>query len=801
MAHEIKYYEFDDVKADDVLKGVRVAMGASTKILSKQPVDEASKVLDQGVINCLRGLAMDAVQQANSGHPGTPMAMAPVGYALWSRVLNYDPTEPNWMNRDRFVLSMGHASTLLYGLLHLAGVREVGSEGAVHDELAVTLEDIKSFRQLGSKCPGHPEYGHTTGVETTTGPLGQGVATSVGMAIASKWYAARYNRSDFDLFNFDVYALAGDGCLQEGISGEAASLAGHLKLDNLCWIWDNNNITIEGNTALATSEDIAARFTAYNWNVVRVEDANDVEALCRSFRAFKQEKNGRPTLVVVDSHIAFGAPTKQDTHGAHGAPLGEAEVTGAKRFYGWSEEKFVVPDEVVGHFRTQMDVRGGKERREWDYMFANYTKLHPAAAKELQHIIAGTLPEGSDICQEFSVDKALATRQSSGICLNLAAEQVPWLLGGSADLDCSCLTRLKFDGAGDFLPPTTKLGSYAGRNFHFGIREHAMGAIVNGMALSKLRPFASTFFVFSDYMKHSIRMSAIMQVPSTWVFTHDSIGVGEDGPTHQPIEHLAALRSIPGLLTFRPGDANEVLEMWKYIMQLKREPAAVILSRQALPTLDRTKYPSASNIKRGAYILAGADAVPELILMASGSEVPLMLEAHESLTREGVKVRSVSVPCLELFKQQSSKYMQSVLPDACRARVSIEAGVEDTWGRFIGLDGEHVGMSTFGASAPLKSLQKEFGFTCDEVVKTARRVLLKTRRMSSKASVKTCDSLALTTADSLPTLDVISDSEESTRGASDSATDSAEDPHGRRSPRSSKLEFQPVSRRCHAVRQ
>jgi len=712
----------------------------------RKTVDKEALRLDEKVVNCLRCLAMDAVQTANSGHPGTPMAMAPVAYALWARVLRYDPKKPSWPNRDRFVLSMGHACMLIYGLLHLAGVQEEPecAEGEEPDAagpeapLAVPLEDIKKFRQIDSKCPGHPEYRWTTGIEATTGPLGQGVANTVGMAMASKWYAATFNRPDFELFSYDVYALCGDGCLQEGLAHEAASLAGHLKLDNLCWIWDNNQITIEGNTSWAISEDVATRFIAYGWNVLRVGDANDVGALARAIAVFKREKH-RPTFIVVDSHIAWGAPTKQDTFSAHGTPLGEAEISATKQIYDWPDEKFVVPEEVRCHFRDQLERNGGQQRRSWDELRRDYAKRYPEEAAVLGHCLAGTLPPDWDrfCCREFPASaKGLATRQSSSEVLNMVTQGVPWMLGGSADLGPSCLTTLKFQGAGDFMPPTSGWGSYAGRNFHFGIREHAMGSILNGMALSKLRPFGSTFLVFSDYMKPPIRLSSIMEIPCIWIFTHDSIGVGEDGPTHQPIEHLAALRSIPGLFTFRPCDANEVLEMWKYIASLKRDPVAVVLSRQNLPTLDREKFAAASGLRRGGYILAGMGLLPEVILMATGSEVHLMLEAHEKLTAQGVKVRSVSMPCLELFRQQPLEYVRSVLPEECRARVSIEAATKDTWGSYIGLDGEHVGMITFGCSAPIARLQKELGFTVEAVVAAAKRVIERQpRSMASEADV------------------------------------------------------------------
>lgn len=702
-----------------------------SKAKDRKTVDKTAARRDEMAINCIRSLAMDAVQQAKSGHPGTPMAMAPVGYSLWAKILNYDPEAPLWFNRDRFVLSMGHASMLIYGLLHLAGVREVDECGKNLEsgELAVPLESIKAFRQMGSKCPGHPEYGMTTGVEMTTGPLGQGVASSVGMAIASKWLQATFNKPDNELFGYDVYALAGDGCLQEGVSSEAACFAGHLKLDNLCWIWDNNHITIEGNTAWATSEDIATRFIAYGWNVNRVGDANDVETLTRAFKAFKKEKE-RPTLIIVDSHIAWGSPTKQDHFSAHGTALGEQEVSATKAVYGWPDEKFLVPPELAEHFKEQMTERGGSARVAWDKQLASYGEKYPEEFRRIRHIIDGTLPEGWDIAlKPFPADaKGLATRQSSQQCLNMVAKGVPWLLGGSADLAGSCLTTLEGDSYGDFMPPSSGWGDYAGRNFHFGIREHAMGSIVNGMTLCKLRSFGSTFFVFSDYMKPPLRMSAIMQVPSIWIFTHDSICVGEDGPTHQPIEQLTALRSIPNLLVFRPCDANETLEMWRHIATLDNEPAAAILSRQALPTLDRseaTGYAPAEGLHKGAYIIAGSiDEKPDVILMASGSEVSLMLEAHTRLRKEGVKVRSLSVPCFGIFKTQSEEYIQALLPLSVRARVSIEAGRRDaSWASVVGLDGEHIGTVTFGESGPCKQVLEGAGFTADKVIEAAKRCM------------------------------------------------------------------------------
>ncbi|CAE7037182.1 tkt [Symbiodinium sp. CCMP2592] len=678
----------------------------------------ALQIKDEHVIACLRCLAMDAVQKANSGHPGTPMAMAPVGYTLWARTLSYDPEDPNWPNRDRFVLSMGHACMLQYGLLHLAGVKKESGDPAV------SLDDIKNFRQFGSSCPGHPEFGETVGVEVTTGPLGQGVATSVGMAIASKWLAANFNRPGFDLFDYDVYALAGDGCLQEGVSFEAACIAGHLKLGNLCWIWDNNGITISGSTALSTSEDIPARFGACGWNVRTVEDANDVKALESAFSLIKQEQD-RPTLLVVQSRIAWGAPNKQGSHHAHGTPLGDEEVSAAKSFYNWPNEKFLVPDEVCRHFRRQL-ARGTEKHKDWKKLLDSYKTKYPDEGKRLELLLGGQLPKGWDEHFEaFPTDpKGMATRQSSSVCLNMVGEGVPWLIGGSADLANSCGTVLQ--GMGNLMPPTLESGNYAGRNLHFGIREHAMGSIVNGLALSRLRPFCSTFLAFSDYMKPPLRLSSMMRIPCTFVFTHDSIGVGEDGPTHQPVEHLDALRALPGMVVFRPCDANECLEMWKHIMKENRlAPVAAILSRQSLPTLDREKFASASGLHKGGYILTCSSngGAPDVILMSTGSEVHLMLEAHDALSADGIEVWSLSMPSIELFKSQPAKYIESVLPSGCRARVSIEASKGDCWGSLIGLDGEHVGMNGFGASGPMERIQMEKGLTVKAVENAARRVM------------------------------------------------------------------------------
>lgn len=681
----------------------------------------ASAELDTLCIHTIRTLAMDAVQAANSGHPGTPMALAPVAYALWQHVLRYDPSQPKWPNRDRFVLSAGHASMLVYSLLHLYGVRAVAADGTVTDQLSVPLSEIKRFRQLDSRTPGHPESHLTTGVECTTGPLGQGVAMSVGMAISSRFLAAHFNRPGFELFGYNVYAIAGDGCMMEGISGEAASLAGHLKLSNLCWIYDNNRITIEGHTDLAFSEDVATRFVAYGWNVVRVADANDQEMLGRAFATFHRTTD-RPTLIIVDSHIGFGAPNKQDTHQAHGEPLGDEEIRLTKRVYRWPEEsKFLVPDAVGPHMAGALAERGHALSAGWAQLVQQYHTAHPALADELSHLLDGKLPaHWEQDLPTFPADKkGIASRDAGGKVLNALAKRIPWLLGGSADLAPSTKTRLTFDGAGDF-----SAHNYAGRNFHFGIREHAMAAVLNGMALCQLRPYGSGFLIFSDYAKPAIRLSAIMELPTLHVFTHDSIGVGEDGPTHQPIEQLIALRAIPHHYTIRPGDANEVSEAWRFILRLRHEPAALILSRQALPTLDRTRYAPASGLLRGAYVLADPVAgPPKLILIATGSEVALACEAYERLTAEGIPVRVVSMPCCELFDAQSKDYRDSVIPPTIGARLTIEMSTTLGWERYAGEHGFSLGMHGFGASAPLKDLLKKFGFTVDAVVASGKRLL------------------------------------------------------------------------------
>jgi transketolase len=674
-----------------------------------------STVLDQLCINTIRTLSMDAVQAADSGHPGTPMALAPVAYCLWQHFLRFDPEDPIWPNRDRFVLSVGHASMLLYSLLYLTGVKAVNPAYEVLGQLAVTLDDIKRFRELDSKCPGHPEYRWTSGVETTTGPLGQGITNSVGMSIAGLWLAATFNRPGFTLFDHDVYALCSDGDLMEGVSSEAASLAGHLRLANLCWVYDNNHITIEGNTALTYSDDVATRFIGYGWNVTRVADANDLTILTRAFATFKATDD-HPTLIIVDSHIGYGSPHKQDTSAAHGQPLGEAEIRLTKQFYGWPEDaKFLVPDGVREHFQAMVGRRGADARAAWIALRESYQDNYP---DQLDHLQRRELPGGWDRdLPTFAADpKGLATRESSGQVLNAVAKNIPWLIGGAADLAPSTDTRLSFDVVADFEP-----GSYGGRNFHFGIREHAMAGILNGMALSKVRPFGATFLIFSDYARPAIRLAAFMELPVIYVFTHDSIEMGQDGPTHQPVEQLASLRAIPGLITLRPADANEAVEAWRVVLPLRHRPVAFILSRQELPTLDRSVYAPASGVARGAYVLADApDAKPEVLLLATGSEVALCVAGYEQLKAEGIKSRVVSMPSWELFEQQSEEYRESVIPSAITARVAVEAASTFGWERYAGRGGVIIGMRTFGASAPLKDLQRKFGFEPEHVVRAAK---------------------------------------------------------------------------------
>jgi transketolase len=687
-------------------------------VASEQAVVTGSQ-LDTLCINTIRTLAIDAVQQANSGHPGAPMGLAPVTYCLWQEFLRYDPEDPKWLNRDRFVLSNGHASMLLYAMLYLTGVREVDKDGNVLKTLSVPLEEIKRFRQLGSRTPGHPESELTTGVETTTGPLGQGVGNSVGMAIASRWLAANFNRPDFEVFDFNVYAMCSDGDLMEGIGGEAASLAGHLKLSNLCWMYDHNHITLDGPADWSFSEDVATRFVGYGWNVTRVADANDLEMLARAFETFHKTTD-RPTLIIVDSHIGYGSPHKQDTNAAHGEPLGEEEVRLTKKFYGWPEDaKFLVPEGVKEHFRDGIGKRGREERAQWEKMFAEYSEKYPELADELNRMERRELPDGWDKnLPTFPADaKGVATRESSGKVLNVLAQNIPWLMGGSADLATSNKTNLT--GAGDFQP-----GTYAGRNLHFGIREHVMGASVNGLVVSGIRAFGATFFNFSDYMRASIRLSAMMEIPSIFIFTHDSIGVGEDGPTHQPIEQLASLRAMPNLVVLRPGDANEVVEAWKVIAQLRHQPVALVLTRQNIPTFDRSKFSAASGTAKGAYILADAPGgKPDVILIGTGSEVSLCVEAYEKLKAEGIAARVVSMPSWDIFEKQDAAYKESVLPSSVTARVSVEMAATFGWERYVGLKGRKVGMHRFGASAPLKDLLKFFGFTVDVVVEEAHKAM------------------------------------------------------------------------------
>ena len=677
--------------------------------------------LDRLAINTIRTLSIDAVQQAKSGHPGTPMALAPLVYMLWNRVMRFDPQDPIWPNRDRFVLSNGHASMLLWSVLHLTGTRAVNADYERLGKPSVTLDDIRHFRQLDSKAPGHPEYHWVSGVETTTGPLGQGIATSVGMAIARKWLASRYNRPGFDVFDYDIYAVCGDGCLMEGVGSEAASLAGHLGLDDLCWIYDNNHITIEGNTRITFTEDVATRFLAYGWNVLRVGDANDVERIEHALGIFRATK-GRPTLIILDSHIGYGSPHKIDTAAAHGEPLGEDEVRLTKRAYGWPEDaKFLVPDGVREHFDAGIGARGAAAHDRWEALFAPYRREFPDLATEIDQMQRRELPTGWDRdLPSFSPDpKGIAGRDASGAVLNVLAQNIPWFLGGSADLGPSNKTTLKFAGAGDF-----DATSPEGRNLHFGVREHAMAAVVNGLSLSKLRPFGATFFLFSDYARPAIRLSALMELPTIFVFTHDAMGDGEDGPTHQPVEQLISLRAVPGLVVLRPGDANEVVEAYRYVLQLRHQPAVIALSRQLLPTFDRRKYASAAGVARGAYVIADAPGgPPEIILIASGSEVSLVIAAHEALASQGIRSRVVSMPSWDIFEHQPQSYRESVLPTEIKARIAVEQGSALGWDRYVGAAGRVIGMETFGASAPLKELQRKFGFEPERIVDLAREML------------------------------------------------------------------------------
>ena len=674
----------------------------------KTAAASAQQSLEQLCINTIRTLSMDGVQKANSGHPGTPMALAPLAFVLYDRFLRHNPRDPHWAGRDRFVLSNGHASMLLYSMLYLTGY-----------DLA--LDDLRSFRQWGSKTPGHPEYGLTAGVETTTGPLGQGISTAVGMAIAQRWFASQFNRDGHNLFDYRIYSICGDGDLMEGVSNEAASIAGHLGLSNLIWFYDNNHITIEGNTSLAFTDDVATRFLGWHWNVLHVGDVNDLAELDRAIRT-AQAETLRPTLIIVNSHIGWGSPHKQDTAEAHGEPLGAEEIRLTKIAYGWPPDaQFLVPEDVKAHMDKAV-ARGAAWEHEWNEKYKAWSAAFPELAREWELIAKRELPQGWDKdIPTFPADaKGLATRESNSKVLNAVAKNVPWLMGGAADLAPSTKTLIK--DAGSFEP-----GEYGGRNFHFGIREHAMGAILNGMSLSLVRPYGATFFIFSDYMRPTLRLAALMDQPVIFIYTHDSIGLGEDGPTHQPIEQMMSLRAMPRILTFRPADANEVAETWRYVMTLKHEPAVLALSRQAMPTLDRTKYASAAGVAKGAYVVADSGGTPEVILIGTGSELQLCLGAYEKLTAEGVKARVVSMPSWEVFEKQTAEYIASVLPPSVRARVSVEAGTTFGWAKYIGDDGEAVGHDDFGASAPIKDLMTHFGFTVENVVAKARLSMSKAK--------------------------------------------------------------------------
>ena len=680
----------------------------------------ATTSIEQLAINTIRTLSMDAVQRANSGHPGTPMALAPAVYTLWNEFLRFDPEAPQWMDRDRFVLSCGHASMLLYSILHLTGVRKTDAKGKVLQGPSVSLDDIRNFRQFASPCAGHPEFGEAAGIETTTGPLGQGIANSVGLAASANWLAARYNRPDFELFGFRVYALCSDGDLMEGVGCEAASLAGHLKLSNLCWVYDDNHITIEGGTDLAFSENVNQRFAGLGWNTVEVHDANDLEAIRSAFRTFQQTED-RPTIIILRSTIGYGAPNKANTAEAHGAPLGEDEIRLAKVVYGWPEdEKFLVPPAVQDHFVAGIGRRGKQARLKWEQRFQSYHSAHPELATQINHIDNGTLPRNWDEhLPRFDASVGpVATRGTSGKVLNGLARGLPWLLGGSADLAPSTKTLITDEEAGHF-----SSDNYGGRNFHFGVREQAMAAIGNGLALVGLRPYVATFFVFSDYLRPAMRLSAFMKQPVLYVFTHDSIGLGEDGPTHQPVEHLAAARAIPGLIVARPGDANEVTELYRALLPITDRPVAMVLTRQNIPTWDRQKYAPAAGAARGAYVLSDStDGEPELILIGTGSEVSLCLEAQDALAAQEKNVRVVSMPSWELFEMQEETYRESVLPSAIKARIAVEAGIRQGWDRYIGNEGRFVGMSTFGASAPYEKLYSHFGITTARILEEAAEI-------------------------------------------------------------------------------
>jgi transketolase len=694
--------------------------------MTPQKASETSaSSIDQLAINTIRTLAIDGVQKANSGHPGTPLGAAPTAYTVWQHALRYDPEHPWWPNRDRFVLSAGHASILLYALIHLAGIKAANDSYEKADRASVTIDDLKTFRQAGSRCPGHPEYGWTTGVEATTGPLGQGVSNSVGMAIAGAWLAANYNRPNFDVFDFNVYALCGDGCLMEGISSEAASVAGHLKLANLCWIYDCNHVTIEGHTDLAFTEDVAARFMAYGWEVVQVSDPNDTELVDGALKRFHETKN-RPTLIIVHSHIGYGAPHKQDSSAAHGEPLGAEEVRLTKEFFGFNpDQSFVVPDGVREHFAAGIGARGAKFRGAWEAMFAKYKAEYPDLADNIERMNNRELPaDWEKVLPTFPASSGgMSTRDASGKVLNVLAQKIPWLLGGAADLYPSTKTRLEFEFAGDF--EANSFGNYKGRNFHFGIREHGMCAMVNGMVLTGLRAFGSGFLIFTDYARGSIRLSSIMDIPALHIWTHDTISLGEDGPTHQPVEQLVSLRAIPGMIVIRPADANEMVEAYRVAMSTKCHPCEIICSRQALPIYDRTKFAAASGLAKGAYTMVDAtDGKPDVILIGCGSEVGLCVQAWEKLTAEGIKTRVVSMPCSRLFESQDQAYRDGVLPPSVGARVTVEEASPIGWDRYAGRTGVVLGMRTFGMSAPIKVVMEHFGFTAEHVVSAAKEAIV-----------------------------------------------------------------------------
>ncbi len=682
---------------------VALSIESAGQDLPRLPRHPSLSALDESCINTIRCLAMDGVQQAKSGHPGMPMGMAAAAYWLWTRHLRHNPQHPEWANRDRFVLSAGHGCMLLYALLHLTGYR-------------VSLDDLKNFRQWGSKTPGHPEYGHTPGVEATTGPLGQGISTAVGMAIAEKQLAATFNRDGFAVVDYRIYVIAGDGCLQEGVASEACSLAGHLGLNNLIVIYDDNRITIDGDTSLSFTEDVAARFEAYGWFVQTVDgDGNDMAAFERAILAAKAE-NARPSLIKMRTHIGYGSPHKQDSHDAHGSPLGDAEIALTKQRFGWeSTEKFFIPEDALASFRLE-EVKGAAAEATWQNHFMRYSVAYPELAREFETLSKHRLPDNwpaiwNEFRPQFDPSSQLATREAQGRVLDALMPQLPRVLGGSADLTPSNNTRFK--GAEDF-----SRTNRAGRYLRYGVREHGMGAIMNGIALSGLIPYAGTFFCFSDYLRPTIRLAALSKYPTIFVFTHDSIGLGEDGPTHQPVEHLASLRAMPGLVTLRPADANETAWAWKVALERRAAPTVLVLGRQKLPIFDQARYGNADGTARGAYVLRDTPN-PQVLLMGTGSEVHLALTAAEKLAAQNVRARVVSMPSWELFAAQPPAYQESVLPKAVTARVAVEAGVQLGWERYLGARGRFIGMSSFGASAPAERLYQEFGITAEAVATAA----------------------------------------------------------------------------------